>query len=150
MIRILIAEDEQRIASFIARACRRPGSPPRSSPTARRPTNTPAAASSTRSSSRRSPDWAGVRLRNASPSRACLRPGLPRAPRAWPRLVESARTLTNLTGTAAVTVLGPVDAPKLWSSMMLFAQTAPHECVFPEVLDQYFGGKSDPATTSIG
>jgi uncharacterized protein (DUF1810 family) len=65
-----------------------------------------------------------------------------------PRLVECARTLTALHGTDAVTVLGPVDAQKLRSSVTLFAQTAPHERVFQEVLDQYFGGESDPSTTS--
>jgi uncharacterized protein (DUF1810 family) len=65
-----------------------------------------------------------------------------------PRLKECARTLTNLPGTDAVTVLGPVDAQKLCSSMTLFARAAPHEQVFQEVLDQYFGGEPDPATTS--
>jgi uncharacterized protein (DUF1810 family) len=65
-----------------------------------------------------------------------------------PRLVECARILTNLPGTDAVTVLGPVDAQKLRSSMTLFARTAPEERVFQEVLDQYFGGESDAATTS--
>ena len=65
-----------------------------------------------------------------------------------PRLVECARILTNLPGTDAVTVLGPVDAQKLRSSMTLFAQTAPEERVFQEVLDQYFGGESDAATIS--
>ncbi len=40
-----------------------------------------------------------------------------------PRLVECA--LTELPGTDAVTVLGPVDAQKPQSSMTLFAHTAP-------------------------
>ncbi len=65
-----------------------------------------------------------------------------------PRLVECARILTHLPGTDAVTVLGPVDAQKLRSSMTLFTRTAPEEPVFQEVLDQYFGGESDAATTS--
>ena len=65
-----------------------------------------------------------------------------------PRLVECARILSTLPGTDAVTILGPVDAQKLRSSMTLFSRTAPAERVFQEVLDQYFGGKSDPATTS--
>jgi uncharacterized protein (DUF1810 family) len=65
-----------------------------------------------------------------------------------PRLVECARILTNLPGTDAGTVLGPVDAQKLRSSMTLFARAAPHERVFQEVLDQYFDGESDDATTS--
>ena len=65
-----------------------------------------------------------------------------------PRLVECARILANLPGTDAATILGPVDAQKLRSSMTLFARTAPHERVFQEVLDRYFGGESDSATTS--
>jgi uncharacterized protein (DUF1810 family) len=65
-----------------------------------------------------------------------------------PRVEECARTLTNLPGADAVTILGLVDAQKLCSSMTLFAQAVPHERVFQEVLDQYFGGESDPATTS--
>jgi uncharacterized protein (DUF1810 family) len=65
-----------------------------------------------------------------------------------PRLVECARILTNLPGRDAGTVLGPVDAQKLRSSMTLFARAAPHERVFQEVLDQYFDGESDDATTS--
>ena len=65
-----------------------------------------------------------------------------------PRLVECARILTHLPGTDAVTVLGPVDAQKLRSSMTLFTRTAPEEPVFQEVLDQYFDGESDAATTS--
>jgi uncharacterized protein (DUF1810 family) len=80
--------------------------------------------------------------------------GLPEAqaflahPVLGPRLVECARTLTNLPGTDAVTILGPVDAQKLRSSMTLFARTAPQERVFQRVLERYFGGESDPATTS--
>jgi len=65
-----------------------------------------------------------------------------------PRLVECARILTELPGTDAVTVLGSVDAQKLKSSMTLFAQTVPDETVFQEVLDRYFAGKADAATTS--
>jgi len=65
-----------------------------------------------------------------------------------PRLVECACILTDLPLTNAAIVLGPVDAQKLRSSMTLFARSAPHEPVFQEVLDQYFGGESDDATTS--
>jgi uncharacterized protein (DUF1810 family) len=32
--------------------------------------------------------------------------------------------------------------------MTLFAQAAPHEPVFGEVLDRYFGGEPDPHTLS--
>jgi uncharacterized protein (DUF1810 family) len=65
-----------------------------------------------------------------------------------PRLKESARALTELKGTDAGAVLGPVDALKLRSSMTLFARADPDEPVFRQVLDQYFGGEADPATES--
>ena len=65
-----------------------------------------------------------------------------------PRFVECARIMTNLPETDAVTVLGAVDAQKLRSSMTLFSRAAPQERVFQEVLDQYFDGDSDDATTS--
>jgi uncharacterized protein (DUF1810 family) len=65
-----------------------------------------------------------------------------------PRLVESASALTALDTTDAVRVLGSVDAMKLKSSMTLFAHAAPDEPVFRAVLDQYFAGAEDEATTS--
>ena len=65
-----------------------------------------------------------------------------------PRLVECAEALTSLPGRDAAAVLGPVDAQKLRSSMTLFAAAAPDEPVFRAVLDQYFGGTLDDATTS--
>jgi uncharacterized protein (DUF1810 family) len=64
------------------------------------------------------------------------------------RLVEAARALTALDTADADRVLGPVDAQKLRSSMTLFAHAAPEEPVFREVLDHYFGGTEDDATTS--
>jgi uncharacterized protein (DUF1810 family) len=64
------------------------------------------------------------------------------------RLVESARALTDLDTADANRVLGPVDAQKLRSSMTLFAHAAPDEPVFREVLDHYFDGTEDDATTS--
>jgi uncharacterized protein (DUF1810 family) len=64
------------------------------------------------------------------------------------RLVESARALTDLDTADADRVLGPVDAQKLRSSMTLFARAAPDEPVFREVLDHYFDGTEDDATTS--
>jgi uncharacterized protein (DUF1810 family) len=65
-----------------------------------------------------------------------------------PRLLDSARALTELDGNDAGTVLGSTDAVKLRSSMTLFAAAAPEEPVFAAVLDRYFGGTHDPATTS--
>jgi uncharacterized protein (DUF1810 family) len=64
------------------------------------------------------------------------------------RLVECARALTALDTDDADAVFGSVDALKLRSSMTLFATVAPDESVFREVLDHYFGGELDEATTS--
>lgn len=63
-----------------------------------------------------------------------------------PRLLESARTLTQLRGLSAREVFGAVDAQKLQSSMTLFARAAPERSLFVEVLDQYFDGVQDPQT----
>jgi len=63
------------------------------------------------------------------------------------RLVECARALTGLDTADPDRVLGPVDAQKLRSSMTLFAHAAPDEPVFREVLDHYFDGIEDDATT---
>jgi uncharacterized protein (DUF1810 family) len=65
-----------------------------------------------------------------------------------PRLVECAQALTELPGRDAAAVFGPVDAMKLRSSMTLFAHADPAQPVFRVVLDQYFGGQEDEATTS--
>jgi uncharacterized protein (DUF1810 family) len=66
-----------------------------------------------------------------------------------PRLVECAQILATKAGSSAVDIFGPVDAMKLHSSMTLFASVAePEEGVFREVLDQFFGGVADEATTS--
>ncbi len=65
-----------------------------------------------------------------------------------PRLLESARVLTELPGTDPKAVFGSVDAVKLRSSMTLFARADPDERVFPAVLDKYFAGQLDGETTS--
>lgn len=64
------------------------------------------------------------------------------------RLVECARALTALDTADPVQVLGEVDAQKLRSSMTLFAHAAPGAAIFREVLDHYFDGVEDDATTS--
>ncbi|MGY1915896.1 DUF1810 domain-containing protein [Blastococcus sp. SYSU DS0973] len=64
------------------------------------------------------------------------------------RLVECARALTALDTEDPVRVMGSVDAQKLRSSMTLFAHAAPDQPVFREILDHYFGGAEDEATTS--
>ncbi|MBY3555140.1 DUF1810 domain-containing protein [Modestobacter lapidis] len=65
-----------------------------------------------------------------------------------PRLRECAAALTELDTTDPVAVFGPVDGQKLRSSMTLFAAAAPDEPVFRQVLDHYFAGQLDEATTS--
>lgn len=63
-----------------------------------------------------------------------------------PRLLECTRALTQLTGASAREILGDIDAMKLRSSMTLFANAAPHEPLFRQVLDRYFDGIADEAT----
>ena len=63
-----------------------------------------------------------------------------------PRLVECAAIVAGLSGRTAEQIFGGIDALKLRSSMTLFRRAAPDEPVFGQVLDQYFGGKPDPAT----
>ena len=63
-----------------------------------------------------------------------------------PRLRECAAVVLAVEGRNADDILGPVDARKLRSSMTLFHRAAPHDALFREVLDRYFGGQADPAT----
>ena len=64
-----------------------------------------------------------------------------------PRLEACARALIGLTGSDPVAVLGGTDAQKLRSSMTLFARASPGHNVFRDVLDTYYGGQEDEATT---
>jgi uncharacterized protein (DUF1810 family) len=64
-----------------------------------------------------------------------------------PRLVECARALTELEGTDPVAVFGSIDAQKLRSSMTLFAHADPEQPLFRAVLDRYYDGVEDDATT---
>ena len=63
-----------------------------------------------------------------------------------PRLLECARTLTQLSGLSAEQIFGSVDAQKLKSSMTLFAHAAPDEPLFRDVLARYFDGAEDQET----
>ncbi|RFU21195.1 DUF1810 domain-containing protein [Geodermatophilus marinus] len=65
-----------------------------------------------------------------------------------PRLEEAARALLAVRGRTAEQVLGPVDALKLRSSMTLFAAAGPGRAVFGEVLDRFYAGEPDTATTA--
>ena len=84
--------------------------------------------------------------------------GLPEAraylahPLLGPRLLACCRALTGLTAAAAPdaeSVLGPVDAQKLRSSMTLFALADPAQPAFQDVLDRYFAGRRDAATVAL-
>ena len=65
-----------------------------------------------------------------------------------PRLVECAQALLELGERDPVRVLGSIDALKLRSSMTLFEAAAPDERVFGEVLERFYDGDRDAATTS--
>ncbi len=66
-----------------------------------------------------------------------------------PRLIESVHALLTPDGSDPVAVLGGIDARKLQSSMTLFDRAAPQEPWFTAVLDRYYAGQADEATTSI-
>jgi uncharacterized protein (DUF1810 family) len=63
-----------------------------------------------------------------------------------PRLCDCAGALLATGATAAVAVLGAIDAQKLRSSMTLFARADPDEPAFQQVLDRFFAGDPDAAT----
>lgn len=64
------------------------------------------------------------------------------------RLRQSAEALLDVEGRTAEEILGPTDAMKLRSSMTLFAAVDPGEPCFRQILDRYFDGHDDHATTS--
>jgi uncharacterized protein (DUF1810 family) len=66
-----------------------------------------------------------------------------------PRLIESARILTDLRDVSARDIFGGIDAMKLRSSMTLFARADATNPVFRQVLDAYFGGVPDEATDRL-
>jgi uncharacterized protein (DUF1810 family) len=63
-----------------------------------------------------------------------------------PRLLACTGAIAATSGSTADRILGPVDAMKLRSCMTLFADAAPEEKVFGEVLARYFDGEPDEAT----
>jgi uncharacterized protein (DUF1810 family) len=66
-----------------------------------------------------------------------------------PRLRDCAEILTGLSGLTAEQIFGGIDGMKLRSAMTLFHHADPDESAFSQVLDQYFGGISDPATEQL-
>jgi len=65
-----------------------------------------------------------------------------------PRLHECARIVLDHDRIDANSMLGPVDAAKLCSSMTLFAYAATDPQDFRAVLRRFFGGREDHATTA--
>ena len=63
------------------------------------------------------------------------------------RLIACAEIVAGLQGRTAREIFGDVDAQKLRSSMTLFHAAAPGEPSFGQVIDVYFDGLEDPATT---
>jgi len=67
-----------------------------------------------------------------------------------PRLIECAglvvQVQAQVPGVDAQDIFGDIDAQKFHSSMTLFLRAAPDERLFIQVLDQFFGGRPDPAT----
>ena len=64
------------------------------------------------------------------------------------RLRECARLVLAVEGRSAEEILGSTDAMKLRSSMTLFHRAAPDQAEFALVLDRYYLGLEDPATTA--
>ena len=65
------------------------------------------------------------------------------------RLREISGALLELRGSDPVAVFGGIDSMKLKSSMTLFALAAPHDPLFQQVLDKYYGGEQDALTLRI-
>jgi len=73
-----------------------------------------------------------------------------RHPVLGPRLADSARVLTEVTGRSADQIFGGLDAQKLRSSMTLFLRAGPDgPAGFAQVLRRYFDGQPDPATDRL-
>jgi uncharacterized protein (DUF1810 family) len=62
------------------------------------------------------------------------------------RLRECAAAVLAHAGESVDDIFGHPDNLKFHSSMTLFADVAPHEAVFQDCLDTFFGGHADPAT----
>ena len=64
------------------------------------------------------------------------------------RLIDCAGIVAALHDSDPVAVFGHLDAIKLRSSMTLFAAVAPDQPAFQAVIEKYFDGELDEATTS--
>ena len=65
------------------------------------------------------------------------------------RLRECCQTLMNLRSSSAPDIFGSIDAMKLRSCLTLFAETAPEDVLFFNLLEKYFDGDADEATLEI-
>jgi uncharacterized protein (DUF1810 family) len=63
------------------------------------------------------------------------------------RLIKCAALLAQAQNRTAEQIFGGIDAQKLHSSITLFTVAAPEELLFARVLDRFFGGERDSATT---
>jgi len=66
-----------------------------------------------------------------------------------PRLRECCELMLRHRGRSAREILGSPDDLKLRSSMTLFAQAAPDEACFREVLEDFYGGRPDERTKEL-
>jgi uncharacterized protein (DUF1810 family) len=66
-----------------------------------------------------------------------------------PRLRECSALVLAVQGATVHGIFGAPDNMKFHSSMTLFAQAAPHETLFRDCLDKYFGGVPDQATLDL-
>jgi len=66
-----------------------------------------------------------------------------------PRLKECSELLAAVQGRSANEIMGPPDDLKLRSCMTLFAEVAPQEPVFRQVLQKYYGGVADDKTLAL-
>jgi uncharacterized protein (DUF1810 family) len=62
------------------------------------------------------------------------------------RYRECCQALMNVRGKSAREILGTPDDMKLCSSLTLFAEAAPDELLFFNLLEKYFDGDADEAT----
>jgi uncharacterized protein (DUF1810 family) len=65
------------------------------------------------------------------------------------RLRECCQVLMNLRAKSANDIFGSIDAMKLRSCLTLFAEAAPEEVLFYNLLEKYFDGDTDEATLEV-
>jgi len=63
-----------------------------------------------------------------------------------PRLRQCTQLVNEVEGRSVHEIFGYPDDLKFHSSMTLFAQTVPHEKLFADALQKYFGGQLDRQT----